>query len=162
MNIKAQLRDLGIELPPPPKPAANYDPSVGFDRLLVISGQLPLLPDGSLLAAGKVGDEVDLELARQCARQCVINALAGIDHFFGGSLKNGFDRVLRVGVFVASTPSFTDQHLVADAASELLHQVFQGRGRHARAAVGCSSLPKNAPVEVEVMIGLTASEHESD
>lgn len=162
-SIPHQVEHLGLKLPPAPKPAANYDPAAAHpDRQLIVSGQLPLLENGQLLATGKVGAEVDLETAKICARQCALNALAVINAHVGGTFGNHFDRVLKLGVYVASTADFTDQHLVADAASELFHQVLAGPGRHARAAVGCVSLPKDAPVEIEAVVGLTDTRQESD
>jgi enamine deaminase RidA (YjgF/YER057c/UK114 family) len=162
MNLKAQLDQLGLSLPPVAKPAANYDPAVETDRFLLISGQLPRLDDGSLLATGKLGAGVDLDTGIACARQCGLNALAVLNGAIGGGFRLKFRRVLRVGVYVASSSDFTDQHLVADGASELLQQVFGGKGRHARAAVGCVSLPKDAPVEVELWVELMDERFEGD
>ena len=101
---------------------------------------------------GIVGDTVTLEQARECARQCAINGLAAVKAH-AGSL-DGIARVVRVGCFVACGPGFGDQPKVANAASELLIDVFGDAGRHARAAVGCSSLPLNVPVEIEFLFEL--------
>ena len=161
-QIRAAVSRLGLELPPPPAAAAHYQPLMSHHRTLVVSGQLPRTADGGLLAKGKVGREVTLDIAVACARQCGLNVLSLLDEHWSGSLEGGFDRLLRVGVYVASSPDFTDQHLVADGVSDLLEAVLGGRGRHARAAVGCASLPLDAPVEVEAWIGLVDSDHESD
>jgi len=162
MSIRPHLEQLGITLPTPPGPAADYDPLVESHLQIFISGQLPVVGGGTLLATGKVGAEVDLETARRCARQCVLNALALLDQKLGGGLDRRVEQVVRVGVYVASSPDFTDQHLVADAASGLLHEVLGVRGRHARAAVGCAALPKDAPVEVEMLVGLVDEMGEND
>lgn len=162
MSIKQKVEQLGLTLPPAPAAAADYLVTRESNFAMYISGQLPKSADGTMLATGKVGGTVDLETARQCARQCVLNALAAIESAMGGNFKQRFGGVARVGVFVASTPDFTDQHLVADAASELLHQVLGSSGRHARAAVGCVSLPLDAPVEVELTLQLVDDRFESD
>jgi enamine deaminase RidA (YjgF/YER057c/UK114 family) len=161
-QLTKKLAALGLELPPAPPPAANYEPAAGGDTQLAISGQLPLLPDGTLLARGKVGVEVDLETARDCARQCALNALAVLNQHLRGDFRGGLNRLLRVGVYVASDPGFTDQHRVADGASDLLREVLGSAGRHARAAVGCVSLPRDAPVEVELTVLLRGDLFASD
>ncbi|MEM7624638.1 MAG: RidA family protein [Planctomycetota bacterium] len=150
----------GIELPPAPKPLALYMPATATDETIYVSGQLPF-DNGSLIATGRVGAEVDLETARACARRCAVNALAALD----GALERDwrrFRQVLKLTVFVACDPSFTDHHLVADGASELLGTALAGSTRHARAAVGCPSLPMNAPVEVELIAQTIAEFHGSD
>lgn len=162
MSIKQKIERAGLTLPPPPAAAADYLVTNESHYQLVVSGQLPKGDDGKLLATGKVGAEVDLDTARQCARQCVLNALAAIDAELGGNFTRRFRKVTRVGVFVASTPEFTDQHLVADAASGLLHEVLGPAGKHARAAVGCVSLPLDAPVEVEMSVEMLDDRLESD
>lgn len=144
----ARLEALGLTLPPPPKPVAAYIPWRLSGNLLYISGQVPLR-DGSLLAAGIVPREVDLATAQACARQCVLNGLAAAQAALGS--LDRITQVVRVGVFVACDPSFTDQPKVANGASELLLEIFGEAGRHARAAVGAPSLPLNAPVEVEFL-----------
>ncbi len=142
----ANLQRLGIALPTPAKPVAAYVPTRRASNLLFISGQIPFL-DGKLVATGIVGRDVSLEVAVQCARQCVLNALAAASAELGS-----IDRikgVIRVGVFVASDAEFGDHPKVANGASELLVEIFGEAGRHARAAVGSSSLPLRVPVEVE-------------
>ena len=161
-QIRARVSELGYELPPPPPAASHYRPVIRHHRSLIVSGQLPRTADGTLLATGKVGDRVDLDTAVACARQCALNILALLDQQFGGTLGGNFERLLRVGVFVAGLPSFTDHHLVADGASDLLEAVLGARGQHARAAVGCAALPLDAPVEVEAWVGLADDERASD
>ena len=149
MSITERLQELNLELPPAPKPVAAYVPSVRTGDLIYISGQVPLR-DGELLATGAVPSAVSFEQAREAARQCTLNALAVL----AGQLGQDLDRVkqiVRVGVFVCSDPGFTDQPKVANAASELLQEIFGERGRHARAAVGSVALPLGAPVEIEMI-----------
>ena len=146
-----RLAELGIELPAPPPPAAAYVPFVRAGNLVLTSGQVAVGPDG-LIATGIVGDDVDLETAVACARQCAINVLAQVKAAVG-DLAN-VEQVVKLTVFVASAPSFTQQHLVANGASELLAEVFGEAGRHARSAVGAPSLPTNTPVEVEAIVAV--------
>jgi len=147
--IADRLHDLGISLPPAPKPVAVYIPAVRSGNLLFISGQLPF-DNGKLLQAGKLGAEVDVEQGRSAARLATLNALA-IAHEELGSLDD-VARVVRLVCHVASAAGFTEQHLVANGASELLGEIFGEQGRHARLALGAAELPLNAPVEVELIL----------
>jgi enamine deaminase RidA (YjgF/YER057c/UK114 family) len=144
-----RLAMLGIEVPEAPVPAAAYVGHVVSGELAYIAGQLPLVA-GDLLAVGRVGDEVALPLAQQCARQCAINVLAQV-RAAGYELEE-VRRIVKLTVFVASAVNFSDQHLVANGASELLGEVFADAGRHARSAVGVAVLPLDSPVEVEAII----------
>ncbi len=144
-----RLRSLGIELPPAPKPVAAYIPFVRSGHLIFVSGQLPMRA-GALAVKGPVPSVVSLEEAVDCARQCALNAIAVAADAAGGIDR--IARVVRVGAFVASDDSFTEQPKVANGASELLVQVFGDAGRHARAAVGVNTLPLGAPVEVELLV----------
>jgi enamine deaminase RidA (YjgF/YER057c/UK114 family) len=126
-------------------------PAVRTGNLLFLSGQLPLV-EGKLVGTGSVGATVDLETAKQAARTAALNALAIVADQ-AGSLDN-VARIVRVGVFVASAPGFTQQPQVANGASELLVEVFGEQGKHARAAVGVAELPLGAPVEVEMVVEL--------
>lgn len=147
------LADLGLALPAAPKPVASYVPSVQTGNLLIVSGQLPFR-DGKLIATGKVPSAVSLETAQECARQCILNALAVVA---GESKSLGqVARIVRLGVFVACDDGFADQPKVANGASDLLQQIFGEAGRHARAAVGTNALPLNACVEIEMMVELAA------
>ncbi len=150
MNIRAKLKDLGYDLGSTPKAVAEYIPALRTGNLVLVSGQLPLR-DGELIATGRVPQEVDLDTAHACARQCVINGLAAVDGVLGGDWS-GFVRVVRVGVFVNGDADFNLQHKVANGASEFLGKLFGDEGRHVRAAVGASGLPLGAPVEVELMV----------
>ncbi|MEE2718555.1 MAG: RidA family protein [Planctomycetota bacterium] len=148
-RIDARLDELGIRLPDAPKPVAAYVPSVHAQGLIFVSGQIPL-KEGSLMATGTVPSETAVDQAVSAARQCAINALAVLKSSLEGDLDR-VKRIVRIGVFVASDPGFTDQPLVANGASELMLEVFGDAGRHARAAVGSVALPLNASVEVELV-----------
>ncbi len=143
-----RLAALGLTLPTPPAPVASYVPAVRTGSLVFVSGQIPLR-DGAMVATGRVPDEVPVELAVECARQCALNALAVAAQAAGG--LDRIVRIVRVGCFVASEPSFTKQPIVANGASDLLVEIFADAGRHARAAVGSVALPLGAPVEVELL-----------
>jgi len=147
MDIHQQLADLGLTLPETPKAVAAYVPAAQVGDLIYVSGQLPLV-EGQLTATGPVPTSTSIENAQVAARICVLNALAGVHGVIEGDWSR-LVRVVRVGVFVASDPDFTDQHLVANGASELLAKLLGEPGRHVRAAVGVPSLPLGASVEVE-------------
>ena len=149
-RITDRLEELGISLPEAPKPVAAYVPAVQSGSLVFISGQIPL-SGGTLLASGPVPSSVDLEQATAAARQCAVNALAVLSDHLDGDLDR-VEQVVRLGVFVASDPGFTDQPKVANGASELMQDVFGDAGRHARAAIGSVSLPIGATVEVEMLV----------
>ncbi|MDP9829542.1 RidA family protein [Kineosporia succinea] len=144
-----RLRDAGAGLPEPAAPLANYAAVTRTGSLLFTAGQLPVAA-GVMLAEGKVGTSVTPEQAGACARQAALNALAAIRAEVGDLSK--VVRVVKVVVFVASDPSFTGQPGVADAASEVMNLAFGAAGRHSRSAVGVAVLPKDAPVEVEVIV----------
>ena len=132
-----------------PKPVAAYIPALRSGNHVLTSGQLPMR-DGQLMHAGKVGGEVSQEEAVECARQCALNAIAAVRAEVGE--LSAVKRIVKVVVFVASTPDFTGQPQVANGVSELLGEVFGDAGRHARSAVGVSVLPLDAPVEVELIV----------
>ena len=141
------LAELGLELPPVVKPVAAYVPALRTGNLVYVSGQVPMR-DGSLVATGKLGAEVDADTGIECARQCALNALAAVNSVVPlGEVK----RIVKVLAFIASTPEFTGQPQIANGASELFGQVFGEAGRHARSAVGVPVLPLDAPVEVELI-----------
>lgn len=143
----ARLAQLGLRLPAVTAPLASYLPAVRTGSHVYVSGQLPIV-DGALLATGRVGAEVSVDEARGLAARCALNALAAVDAEAGlGSVV----RVVKVVGFVASAPGFTAQPEVINGASELFGDVFGVRGRHARSAVGVAVLPRDAPVEIEVI-----------
>jgi enamine deaminase RidA (YjgF/YER057c/UK114 family) len=148
-TIEKRLADLGIVLPVPGAPAANYVPTVISGKQLYVSGQLPFV-DGKLPSTGLVGRDVDLATARDAARLCGINVLAQAKVGLGGDLGR-IVRAVKLTVFVASAQDFTEQHLVANGASDVIVAVLGEPGRHARSAIGMASLPLNTPVEVEAI-----------
>jgi enamine deaminase RidA (YjgF/YER057c/UK114 family) len=145
----ARLAALDIALPEPAAPVAAYVPAVRTGNLLHISGQVSI-EDGALLT-GRMGEDRDLEFGRRAARACGLMLLAQIDKAVG---LERVERIVRLGVFVASAPSFTDQPKVANGASELMEQVFGEAGRHARSAVGVPVLPLGAAVEVDAVVAV--------
>lgn len=149
-SAKGRLAELGLALPPVPQPLAAYVPAIMVDDWIYTAGQLPLV-DGELLAAGLVGEAVDVATATQCARQCALNGLAAIV-----SVADVLDRVriVKVTGYVASAPGFDQQPTVLNGASELLGTVLMADGVHARSAVGVAALPLGAPVEVEIVARL--------
>lgn len=146
---EARLAELGLILPQVVPPLAAYVPAVRTGNLVYTAGQLPAV-DGVMLATGKLGAGVSEEEGYACARRCALNALAAIKAEIG-DLAN-IKRVVKAVVFVASTPDFTAQPKVANGASDLLGAVFGDAGKHARSAVGVSSLPLDVPVEVELIV----------
>jgi enamine deaminase RidA (YjgF/YER057c/UK114 family) len=145
---EAQLTKLGLALPTPAKPVAAYIPVRRSGNLVYVSGQIPM-KHGALMATGTVPGVVSLERARECAKQCTLNGLAAVKAEIGSLAR--VRQVIRVGCFVACENGFGDQPKVANAASELLVEVFGESGKHARAAVGTNALPLNVPVEVEFL-----------
>ena len=146
-TIDARLAELGITIPDAPAPAANYVPYAQTGNLVFCSGQLPLL-DGAMVNSGKLGDSVTIEQAAEAARACAINLISQAKAACGGDLDRVV-RVVRLGGFVNATPDFADHPKIINGASDLMVEVFGDAGRHARAAVGCSSLPFGVSVEVE-------------
>jgi enamine deaminase RidA (YjgF/YER057c/UK114 family) len=148
-DILSRLQAKGIQLPEAAAPAANYLPAVTAGPFLFTSGQLPL-KDGSLVHSGVIGRDLDLEQGREAAMWCAVNILAQARAALDGLSK--IKRIVKISVFVASAPEFTEQHLVANGASDFLAEVLGDAGKHSRSAVGMASLPFNAPVEIEAII----------
>jgi enamine deaminase RidA (YjgF/YER057c/UK114 family) len=144
-----RLAELGLAVPEVAKPLASYVPAVRSGQHVYTAGQLPLR-EGELITTGKVGGEVTEEQALECARQCGLNALAAVRAEIGE--LSAIKRIVKVVVFVASTPDFTGQPAIANGASDLFGEVFGDAGRHARSAVGVAALPRDAPVEVELVV----------
>lgn len=152
MDPDEKLESLGIELPPAPEALGSYVPARRAGNLLFLSGILPLV-DGKILRPGKVGSDLTLEDAQREARKAAINALSILKAHAGG-----FGNVagcIKVTGYVASAPGFTEQHKVLNSVSDLIAEVFGEPGRHARAAVGVSALPLDAPLEVEFVFELS-------
>lgn len=148
-KIQARLAELGVTLPVPPLPAANYVPTVRTGNLLFISGQVPV-QDGKPLFLGQLGAGVTVEEGQQAARLCAINVLAQVAQALGGDLDRVV-RCVRVGGFVNAVPQFTEQPKVVNGASDFFVAVFGDAGKHARTAVGAGSLPRGVAVEVEAV-----------
>jgi enamine deaminase RidA (YjgF/YER057c/UK114 family) len=148
MYLIEKMCELGIELPALAGPFGAYVPAKRVGNLVFVSGQLPM-NEGRLLAAGPVPSQCDVEQARAAARQCVINALAAVRS--AGIDVNALASVVRVGAFVCSDAGFTEQPKVANAATEMLLELFGDAGKHARAAVGVNALPLGASVEIEFL-----------
>lgn len=153
-TIEKRLLELGVTLPEAAAPAANYAPFALSGNLLFTSGQLPL-KDGKLMAMGLLGRELGTEAGKLAAKWCAVNVLAQAKAALGDLSR--IRRVVKLTVFVASTPDFIEQHLVANGASDFLAAALGEAGRHARAAVGTAALPLNAPVEVEAVIEIAAA-----
>ncbi|MCG7276224.1 RidA family protein [Corynebacterium singulare] len=148
MGVQERLEELGVELPSVAAPLASYVPATRVGSQVWTSGQLPVV-GGELPATGKVGAEVSVERAQELARTAALNALAAIDSLMG---LDKVSRVVKVVGFVASDPSFTEQAAVINGASDFLGDVFGEAGVHARSAVGVAVLPKDSPVEIEVIV----------
>jgi enamine deaminase RidA (YjgF/YER057c/UK114 family) len=149
MSVEQKLAELGLTLPAVATPAGAYVPAVISGNLVFTAGQIPLVA-GTLMATGKVGQEISPEFAKEIAQRCALNALAAVKSVLGDLSR--VKRVVKVVGFVASTPEFTGQPGVLNGASELLGNVFGDAGLHARSAVGVASLPLDAPVEVELIV----------
>lgn len=149
MAVSDRLAELGIALPPVATPLASYVPAMRHGDVVVTSGQLPSV-DGVPVAVGKVGLDVTPEDAAQAARVACLNAIAAAASVAGG--VDAIVRVLKVVVYVASAPDFTGQPAVANGASNLLAEIFDDAGQHARSAVGVAVLPLDVPVEVELTV----------
>jgi len=149
MATSDRLVEMGLTLPEVAVPLASYIPAQRSGNMVYTSGQLPLV-DGELIATGKVGAEVDEATAIECARVCALNALAAIVSVVGDIDR--VTRVVKVVGFVASAPEFTGQPAIINGTSNLLGEIFGDAGVHARSAVGVAALPKDAPVEVEMIV----------
>jgi enamine deaminase RidA (YjgF/YER057c/UK114 family) len=145
--IERRLAELGITLPKPAAPIANYVSYVQAGTLLVVSGQICLDGDGKLVAKGKLGAGVSIEAGQNAARACGINLIAQIQAAVGD--LDRMERVVRLGGFINSDPGFLDGPKVMNGASDLMVAVFGDKGRHARSTVGVAALPGDAAVEVE-------------
>jgi len=150
MSIEVRLTDLGIDLPAPVAPVANYVPFVQSGNLISISGQIPMR-DGKLVFEGKVGDTVSEDEARAAAQLCAINLIAQMKAACGGDLER-VARVVKLGGFVNCVDGFGGQPQIINAASDLMVDVFGDAGRHSRSAVGVNALPLNVPVEIDALV----------
>jgi enamine deaminase RidA (YjgF/YER057c/UK114 family) len=151
-RIEERLAQQGHELPAAPAPAANYVPYTISGKLLFVAGQLPFR-QGKVAVTGRVGAEVTVAQAQEAGRLCALNLLAQAKAACGGDLSK-LSRCVKLGGFVACTPEFGDHPEVVNGASDLMVEAMGEAGRHARFAVGCASLPRNAAVEVEAIFEL--------
>ena len=148
-NLPSQrLKKLGLTLPSAAQPSFNYVPVVVERGIAYVSGQLPKV-DGEVRIFGQLGDTVSFEQGQEAARVCAVQALACLAEALGSIDRVA--RIVRLSGFVSSTSDFFKHPSVIDAASELMVQVFGEAGRHARSAIGVAALPRNAPVELEVI-----------
>ena len=152
MSWSSRLTELGLVLPPVATPAGAYLPAVRSGSLVFTAGQLPMI-NGALAATGKLGASIDPARGPELARICALNALAAVDGLVG---LDAVVQVVKVVGFVASAPGFTAQPAVVNGASQLLGEVFGTAGGHARSAVGVAELPLDAPVEVELIVEVSA------
>ena len=149
-KIEARLAELGVELPEAAAPAANYVPYVVSGAHVFVAGQIALL-NGELKYRGKVGQELSIEEGYRAARLCGLNVIAQVKAACGGDLDR-VRRIVRLGGFVNASDDFHDHPKVVNGASDLMVEVFGDRGKHARAAVGCSALPLNVATEVDAIV----------
>jgi len=151
-TVEERLAALGVRLPEPSAPVANYVPFVRAGRFLHISGQVSRDAQGGV--TGVVGQDVDMDTARYAARLCAINLIAQMKAACGGDLGRVV-RVVKLGGFVQAGPDFFDIPQVVNGASDLRVDVFGDLGRHARSAVGVYRLPMNFAVEVDAVVELS-------
>jgi enamine deaminase RidA (YjgF/YER057c/UK114 family) len=154
MSVEDRLSTLGLVLPALPTPAGNYVPWVEMERLLYVGGNVGGLNGERPKYVGKVGAEVTLEQAYEMARSCALNHLAAMKAALGDFER--IERVVKVTGYVNVAPGFVDMPRVINGESDLLVEVLGERGRHARAAIGVTSLSRGAPVETEVIVRLRA------
>lgn len=150
-RVETRLAELGLVLPEPNTPVANYVPTVIAGTLLYISGQVSLDASGGI--KGVVGVDVDLERAKAAARLCGLSLIGQIKRAVGGDFER-VRRIVKVGGFVQAGPDFYDIPQVINGASDLMVEVFGDLGRHARSAVGVYRLPMNFAVEVDAVVEL--------
>lgn len=148
-TVDGRLKELGIEIPTPAAPAANYIPFVKSGNLVFVSGQIPLVA-GKIEGVGKVGQDITTEQAKAIARICAINLIAQAKAACDGDLDR-VARVVKVGGFVNCVDGYSEQPEVINGASDLMVEVFGDKGRHSRFAVGTNALPRGVAVEVEAV-----------
>ena len=153
-SFATQVTALGLVLPPPPQPVATYIPVVQSGNLLFLSGMIPLR-EGVMVMEGMLGAGISIEQGYEAAKICVLNALSVIHHHLG--TLDRVTRIVRMVGYVASAEGFTQQPGVINGASDLLVKIFGDVGRHARVAIGAAALPLNAPVEIELIVEISAT-----
>lgn len=151
-HVDRKLEELGLTLPEAAAPVASYVPTVAAGGLLHVSGQIPFDADGQLIL-GRLGEEgYDLAYGQEAAKRCALMVVAQAKAALGG--LDRVQRIVKLGVFVNSTPDYTDHPQVANGASDLMVALFGDAGKHARAAVGVASLPRGVAVEVDAIIAV--------
>ncbi len=148
-NAEQRLNDLGLALPPPQTPVANYVRAVRTGNLIFLAGHLPV-ENGTIVHQGKLGRDMDVETGYRAARLVMLNCLASLKEAIGD--LDRVQRVVKLLGMVNSAPDFTEQPQVMNGASDLLVQIFAERGRHARSAVGMAGLPSGVAVEIEMIV----------
>ena len=149
MKVEEKLKEMGIELPTPPTPVANYVPAVRTGNLVFLSGHGPVKNDGSMIV-GRIGAELNLDEGYQAARQVALALIASLRKEIGD--LDRVKRVVKLLGMVNCTDDFADQPKVINGASDLFVDVFEDKGKHARSAVGMNALPGNIPVEIEMIV----------
>ena len=147
LNIEENLRKYNITIPKANKPVANYSPYVKTEKLIFISGQIPIT-DGNMLFTGKVNKDVEISSAIKAAELCMLNSFAILKDAVQNNL-NLVNKCVKINVFINSDDSFVNQPEVADGASNLITKIMSPNSDHARSAVSVNSLPKNATVEID-------------
>lgn len=148
-KISEKIKELGLEIPEAAVPVANYVGFVKSGNQIIVSGQLPMR-NGSVKYTGKVGSEVSTDDAVLAAKLCAINIIAQLDAALDGDLDK-IKKCVKLSIFVNADPDFTDHPKVANGASDLMVEIFEEKGKHARAATGAGSLPLGATVEVDAI-----------
>jgi enamine deaminase RidA (YjgF/YER057c/UK114 family) len=153
LNIEENLRKYNITIPKANKPVANYSPYVKTEKLIFISGQIPIT-DGNMLFTGKVNKDVEISSAVKAAELCMLNSFAILKDAVQNNL-NLVNKCVKINVFINSDDSFVNQPEVADGASNLITKIMSPNSDHARSAVSVNSLPKNATVEIDSVFEIT-------
>jgi enamine deaminase RidA (YjgF/YER057c/UK114 family) len=148
-KIEKVMEGLNVSIPDPSKPVAAYVSAKQSGNLVFTAGQLPMVK-GELISKGLLGQDVEIEEAKNAAKICTLNALAAIKGVIGD--LDRIKQIVRVVGYVASVPTFTQQPAVVNGASEFLLEIFGEKGKHARSAVGMAVLPLNASVEIELTV----------
>lgn len=149
MSFEKRIQELGLVIPPTPRPVANYVPAVQTGKLIFASGQTPIV-NGKLTIQGKLGREVSVEEGQQAARVALLNCLSAVRSVTGS--LDVITRIVKLNGSVASAEGFGAQPQVINGASLLLEEIFGEAGKHARAALGLAELPGGAPVEIELIV----------
>jgi enamine deaminase RidA (YjgF/YER057c/UK114 family) len=153
ITISEKLFALGIELPPPPKPAGSYLPVVEVNDLIHISGQIPLDTNSDppiVKYKGKIGLDTTIEKGQDAAILCTLNSLSLLKEYLGSLDK--INKIVKLSAYINSVESFTDHPKVINPASIFLEKLFEEKGKHSRLAIGVSSLPLNSTIEIEFII----------